>query len=331
MSTSASDAPACFTLTSTDLSLLHHWTRTASRTIVPTPHAHELWQDIFPHIGFKHPFVLHAILSLSALHLAEQDPAEHTTRHLHDAVQRHNEAVRGFQDTIRCLPDVSDGVCEALFACASINIVVVLCMYTHFGDQNDTDTDPAAREQRILGATWIPMIRGVQAVLEPTYDRVRLGPLAPMLHDAGWATLDPHQSPVPEDEHYRRLQSLWAFDSDRGMYDQTLHELRKCYIYTKEREARHGQLVHWADHPSCAGAMMWVQNTSDSFFARLNERRPAALLVFGYLGPILHLLENQGYWFLKTGGRKIVQVVSELLGPSWKSWMKWPREEVGLG
>jgi hypothetical protein len=60
-------------------------------------------------------------------------------------------------------------------------------------------------KSRVLGIEWIPMMRGVEAVLGPVYDRVALGLLSPLLGLGNWEDLDPdHQSAVG-DKHFRSL------------------------------------------------------------------------------------------------------------------------------
>ncbi|GIZ44587.1 hypothetical protein CKM354_000778100 [Cercospora kikuchii] len=315
------------TLSANDLYLLHHWTRVGSRSIDASPKLHDLWQDLFPRIGFKHHFVLHAILALSALHLADQEPAARSSRYWHDAVYHHVEALGDFHKTIHRIPELSVEVCEALFACATINVVIVLCLNFRFGKESDDDA-----EQRVLGATWIPMVRGVQVLLAPTYDRVRLGHLAPLLHNANWDDLDPQRDPCPEDEHLRRLGSVWADDDDRELYDQTLYNLRKSYAHTMRRGSTHEGIADWSEHKSSAGPLLWVYATSETFFSRLNERKDAALLLFAHFGVLLYQLDIQGHWWVRGGGQEIVAVVDNLLSKSpCAAWMEWPKNAVSHG
>ncbi|PIA92879.1 hypothetical protein CB0940_05146 [Cercospora beticola] len=315
------------TLSANDLYLLHHWTRVGSRSIDASPKGHDLWQDIFPRIGFKHHFVLHAILSLSALHLADQELVARTSHYWHDAVYHHVEALRDFHKTMHRIPELSVELCEALFACATINVVIVLCMNFRFGKESDDDV-----EQRVLGPTWIPMVRGVQVLLEPTYDRVRSGHLAPVLNYGDWDELDPECIAWPGDEHLRHLSTVWTDDTDHELYDETLYNLRKSFAFTMRPGSTQEPIADWSEHKGSAGPLLWVYSTSETFFSHLTEKRPAALLLFAYFGVLLHHLDVQGHWWVKGGGQEIVAVVDDLLSKSSCTvWMEWPRKAVDQG
>jgi len=106
-----------------DMFLLHHWTRHASRSITASARADELWQGVFPRIGFRHDFVMSAILSLSALHLAHlHEP--YRQFYLIEAARHNHDAVKGLRESLENItPEMSD----ALFACASLNSVYIVC------------------------------------------------------------------------------------------------------------------------------------------------------------------------------------------------------------
>ena len=288
--------------------------------------ADELWQDVFPQIGFQHSFVMHAILSLSALHLAHLDTSCRRRR-LRDAAQHHNEALKGFRE---CIDQMKDDASDALFACASLNIVYVFGMFGRVYDDDASDVTAASRKQRTLGGEWIPMIRGVDAVLKPIYLRVRTGPLAPLLNIGNWDDIDPDNNPLPEDEYFRSLQALWSEDSGAEVYDKALYVLRKCCKYVKQPGTTTAEVhAQWGYNGRWAGPMIWLYFSPEEVFLPLHQRQPAALLIFAYFGALLHELE--GYWFMKGWGYDIVNVVDELLGDYWSNWTEWPKQAVGLG
>lgn len=106
-----------------DMFLLHHWTRHASRSITTSVRADELWQGVFPRIAFQHAFVLSALLSLSALHLAHLHE-QHRKFYLIEAARHNHDAVKGLRESLEHItPEISD----ALFACASLNSVYLVC------------------------------------------------------------------------------------------------------------------------------------------------------------------------------------------------------------
>ncbi|KAL1591360.1 hypothetical protein SLS60_012059 [Paraconiothyrium brasiliense] len=173
------------------MSLLHHWILSTSQTISESVILDSYWQTVFPQIAFLHPFVMHGILSIAALHLGYLQGANKERRMI-DAARHHNVALQGFREH---LARPSDDNSDALFACASLNLLYVFGLPIQRHDRQHGEAEPASRISRILGAEWIPMSRGVEAVLQSVYDRVRLGPLRAMLDLRNWVELSPNNEP----------------------------------------------------------------------------------------------------------------------------------------
>ncbi|PON30869.1 hypothetical protein TGAM01_v200289 [Trichoderma gamsii] len=205
------------TYTIKDMALLHHWTWSTSQSVADFPDVSRYWQTVFPQIAFEHTFVMHAILSLAALHQAYLYPERRKQLTL-EAMRYHSQALQGFQ---RGIERMNDSNSDALFACSSLNIIYVFAMYGQLYDDAEFDMTPAARKSRILGAEWLPMVRGVQAILDPVYQRVRFGPLSSLLSIGNWDHLDPDSERVADDERFRSLGNLWAESTgNRGQNGQ---------------------------------------------------------------------------------------------------------------
>ncbi|WYZ35375.1 hypothetical protein EsH8_X_000022 [Colletotrichum jinshuiense] len=329
-----------------DMILLHHWTMYTSRTIFKSPNVDHCWQLTFPQIGFRHSFVMHGLLSLAALHLACTDVASRKQRSL-DAARHHSAALGGFREGIERMVSEEDySSSDALFACSILNIVYIFGMSgCHTDVLNGGRSDPRERTARILSGEWIPMIRGIGAVVRPVNERVRLGPLAPLLSLDRWDQLDPDSDVTIQDERFCGVPETWSTlgASDVDIYDKAWRMLRRCHLYTvqfendfiaaqglqglpSEREA--GQEGENTYNRQWAGPIAFLHEASDEYLLRVYQRQPPALVIYSYFGALLHNLDD--YWFLQRWGRDIVEVVDETLGSYWKPWMKWPREVVGL-
>ncbi|KAJ4316059.1 hypothetical protein N0V84_008058 [Fusarium piperis] len=298
-----------------DLALLHHWTLSTSLDIVKSSGGDEYWQTVFPQVAFRHAFVIHGILGLAALHLAYRQSAERE-RLLLIAAHHHNIALQGFQEGISQMTDENS---DALFVCATLNILHVFGV---FGPLYDGPT--TGRKSRILGAEWIPMIRGVGAVLQPVHERVRFGPLSPLLGLGNWDELDPDDQPAAEDNHFRSIQQVWAQSHDADVYDKTLYLLRKCNAYMRQFKSMSPQvLADWGYHQAWSGPFICLHSIPDEYFELLQQRQPPALLLFTYLGTLFHGLND--YWFMDGWGRSMVDVADDLMGEYWSKWMAWPK------
>ncbi|KAL1884036.1 hypothetical protein Daus18300_000145 [Diaporthe australafricana] len=310
-----------------DMALLHHWTTSTSRTIVGLSGADYWWQEAFPRVAFGHPFLMHGILSLAALHLAHTHVGDDRKRYMADAARRQNLALPGFGQAIA---NMSEANSDAIFACASVNIAYVFGMYGDLYDSGNVGSSHSARNARVLGAEWIPMIRGIDAVLKPIYEHTRLGPLSPLLNLENWGELDPDsEEPDDTDRQMCKLRTIWDDGPDGELYDQTLYIMRKCYLYMRQFT----RTVETAVEPAFynrtwSGPMMWLVFLPEDFLIRLRQRQPAALVLFAYLGVMLHTVDN--LWIFRGWGTNIVDVVDGILGDYFRPWMEWPKEAVGF-
>ncbi|QYT02676.1 Zn(2)-C6 fungal-type domain-containing protein [Trichoderma simmonsii] len=313
------------TYTIKDMALLHHWTWSTSKSVADFPDVSRYWQTVFPQIAFEHTFVMHAILSLAALHQAYLYP-ERRKQLTMEAMRYHNQAIHGFQ---RGIEHMNDGNSDALFAWSSLNIIYVFATYGQLYDDVELDMTPAARKSRVLGVEWLPMVRGVEAILHPVYQHVRFGPLSSLLSTGNWDHLDPDSERVADDERFRNLGDIWADSGDHEIYDKTLFLLRKSLAYMKQFETMNAETAGTLTYNRrLSGPIVWVLTTPGEYFQRLHQRQPHAMLLFAYFGVVIHSLN--GYWFFEGWGRNIVEVVEELLGEYWKPWTEWPKQAVGL-
>jgi len=269
---------------------------------------------------------MHGILSVAALHRAYLHHAEREQR-IMDAAQHHNIALQGFQEQVA---KIGSNNSDALFACASLNVLYVFAVSAQRYDRYDKDTDAAWRRSQILGAEWIPMIRGVEAVLHSLYDRVCLGPVNQWLDLGNWQVVDPDKEPADADEQMRPLRELWADIGEDRVYEETLYTLRKCCAYAHQFSTTDPDTFSLRGHPRVwSGHLAWLHFAPKEYFVRLQQRQPVALLLFAYFGTLLH--DSNSYWFMENWGQNIVAVVDELLGEYWNTWLRWPKEIVSLG
>lgn len=80
----------------TDLGLFHNYLLRTYRTNGPEGEDHTVWQDDVPRLALSHPFLLYAILALSAAHQTSQESiANGESERL--ARQHYDSALKGFQ------------------------------------------------------------------------------------------------------------------------------------------------------------------------------------------------------------------------------------------
>lgn len=213
------------------MSLLHHWTIATSHSILPRmATVNRLWRDVFPEIAYNHAYMMHSLISLSALHIAYVRPNDRRAN-LHIATHHHTLALSGFRaDTY----SISAENADAIFATSTLMFLYAFCTFSKLSDEmmdiqhdGDNASSISARTSRILGAEWIPLVHGVGTVVHSVYDYLQEGPLRSTLHLKDWDTMDPDVHPGPDDEHLLRIKQTWADDENKATYDETLYLLRK--------------------------------------------------------------------------------------------------------
>ncbi|KAG9250329.1 uncharacterized protein F5Z01DRAFT_376373 [Emericellopsis atlantica] len=319
-----------------DMLLLHHWSVSTSRTIYNSDQRDDCWQVVFPRIGFHEPFVMHGILSLSALHLAHVNPRCRKRRTM-DAARHHNISLQGFQRAIHniSLDEISpapvtpsDEASDALLACASLNVIYTLATLRPVPDE---DLNPRARHSRALGTDLIPIVRGVNTIVGQVYERVRLGPLGHLLDVGVWNKLEPDAQ--TDDWPFQRLREMWtpaqAHAAEDSVYDETLHVLRRCRMFLEHLATMDKASLHCQGYNrGWASPLFFFIFPPEEYFVRLHQRQPPALVLFAYFGTLLHHLDQ--HWFIQGWGRDVVSVTTELLGDFWEPWLAWPRRVVNL-
>jgi hypothetical protein len=296
-----------------------------SRSILNTPQLDHFWQKVFPEIAFKHSYVMHSILSVAALHVTYLRPLNRPV-HLCDAAHHHVLALSGFREAINFIgPHNSDG----LFASVTLTFFYAFLTFGKLYDEYNKDDNPTAHTSRILGAEWIPLIRGIEAVLHPVYDYVRVGPLHALLGLGNWEELDPDTQPGPGDGSMLRLREIWTSDENAKLYDETLRLLRKTSVWMMQFQDMQGnRLSEQAYNRDWSGPFTWLCLVPDKYFVLQQQRQPSALVLFAHFGALLQSLN--GYWWMEGCGKSIVSVVDDCLGPYWTPWIEWPKQVVGL-
>lgn len=77
-----------------DLELIMHWNHDTHRAFACNGRTSMVWSKIVPQEALSHPFLMHGVLALSALHLSRKDP--HSSRrsmNLIAATKHHKEAL----------------------------------------------------------------------------------------------------------------------------------------------------------------------------------------------------------------------------------------------
>ncbi|KAL2206730.1 hypothetical protein CC79DRAFT_1335065 [Sarocladium strictum] len=302
---------------------MHHWSFVAATSICLAENELELWARGFPEVGFQHPFVAHGLLSVAALHLANAacDDLDLRAQHTNRAIFHHNASLNGFRQAVMAITAENS---EALFIWSLLNLIYVLGISIH-----DPITSAPSNKDLVLGAEWIPMLLGVGAVLMPIYGFLAGGRMQTFfdIGNFGDIVLDDIKDDAM-DEQMRRLSETWEASGDAAIYRDTLINLRRLTRFVAQfKTMQDSELAQWGYNRAWSGPMIFIHMAPEEYFTLLRQRQPPALVLFAFFGAILH--EMRHYWFIQDLGKKIAEVVDELLGSYWRPWIAFPLEQVG--
>ncbi|KAM0354934.1 hypothetical protein ACHAPU_000773 [Fusarium lateritium] len=310
------------------MALLHHWTVSTSLEVYKNSSLSVTCQVTFPQIAFKHPFVMQALLGVTSLHIAYLEPLERL-RYTTDAARYHNEGLQGFK---KVMHQTDDDTAHALFAWSSLNLFYVFAISGRLGKGFWEESGASDRKDRLLGKSYIPMIRGVQLVITPSFENIVHGPLREVLSIGNWDDIDPDKQQLEldaEDQCFCLAREAWKNNPDAATYEETLYLLRRCRMFMAQFSNMDNEVPEQSTlNRAWQGAFLFVPLAPDNYFSLLQQRQPPALILYAFYGALLHSTNDS--WFMEGWGCDIVEVIDDLLGSYWRQWIAWPLEVVGL-
>ncbi|KUJ10546.1 C6 zinc finger protein [Mollisia scopiformis] len=292
-----------------DLELLHNYNTSTAYTLSNIAALQSFFRVNIPKFAFAHPFVLHAILAMSALHLSRFKRGESQLRYQREAEHHYEIALR---TATSLLPNINEDTTPALYLFGTFCSLITLASgpkpgdFLLFGDQGI--------------AEWLIIFRGMKSILESNFDLLRHGELAPMFH------ISIHQiflQPV-NDEHLQSLRELITStatdDPDLPLYLRTVDDLGRSFPASTSPGTRVTQ-------PSPQVVFVWLYRLPDEFVELLYQRRPIPLVILSHFCVLLNDLASS--WWAKGWAEHLISEIYSSLGEEYRMWMRWPMEEIG--
>ncbi|RAL14677.1 Zn(II)2Cys6 transcription factor [Aspergillus homomorphus CBS 101889] len=294
-----------------DLKLYHHFMTTACKTLADEKaDTNRVWSDHVARWGISFPSILHLILSLSALHLASENP-DSRAEYIAQADDHFTFGVRSVTGVLALLDSEN---CQLIYMSAAL-----ICL-AYFG------RGPRTGEFLVFSHTgqseWLVLLRGVRSILITHHQRIFTGVLTPVPDDsiksvspAMQTELDQHLSQILDVRSWIKLQvgetAVWA------IYDAAIEDLMTIFKETYEfRSAgKDGiNLMHLA--------IGWVYRVKDKMIALLEARDPYALVVYAHWSIILQYMQSS--WLMRGWDEHVVLGVKASLPPELHGWIEYP-------
>lgn len=293
-----------------DLELMIQWCNTTFKTLSRSEQTDPIWRNYVPEEALSHPFLMHGILAVSALHLARTGPdPSRRGSYLNRAVAHQNQALALFRDL---LGDVNDSNAKAMFAFAGIVVIYSFAFPHTPGVQ-----DPVSCVEDLLQV--LVLARGVQQVIYAPRDfRDFLGAssFAPILQ------VEEIRGPIPEDAsvQLRRLHeandACAARDAD---HEQEVYE--RAIVNLEE-------MLSWCYSGMRANTIAgrWAIRLAPRFMVLLREQEPLALIMLAHYGVLLRYLQHR--WCFDEWSVRASKVVWAILDDQWRPLVEWAMKEI---
>ncbi|KAF2125786.1 hypothetical protein P153DRAFT_369782 [Dothidotthia symphoricarpi CBS 119687] len=299
--TSAVDLPM------SEIELTYHWTTSTCHSISAWSEGATTWQALMADMGFDHPYVMHLLFALTALHLAFCRPSRkelYTT-----TADYHYE--RALALVTPEIASINASNCDAVLI--SVQTICFISWargpqpgeYLAFGQNGRSD--------------WLVMFRGIRTTLESLGRDQFVRSHVPALRYKG-RPLSVQDAPAAYEKQLDELHGhISAISKDTPESEDNISAveiLRSCY------ENRY-QGIDGEYHIAFA----WLFRMKDDFLDRLQQRDPTPLLIYAHFVVLMHDMER--FWYMKGWTHHVMGGIFEALAVEHRMWIRWPMAMIG--
>ncbi|ESZ96749.1 hypothetical protein SBOR_2893 [Sclerotinia borealis F-4128] len=291
------------TLNLENIDLIIHWFTKTVHTVNPTsnPAAVEICQTLILNQAMKHPFLLHGLLALSALHYAEShaDPQ----KYIEIATSHHTQGLTLYRSI---LPNISEQNTTASIAFSSLTAMFAFGLARPVSvNAESTELLDDLVQIFVLAKGWHTIVN-VAGALQPTRASIFL-PL-PEIKDN---TLSADAEAA--------FNQLYALNQDQTipLYTQAISSLKTVFQKVEQGEN---------DNPHLA--LEWGNSVSQEFMQMIRTRDSLALVIVGFSCVIFEKVPQ--VWLLKGWSRGLFGVVWREVDPVFRGVLEWPRGMIGF-
>jgi hypothetical protein len=295
-----------------DMNLFHHFIITTCSTLAPKANMIDTWRTVVPRLAVAHPFLMHGLLAISALHLAYLQPYERA-KYCLLAAQHQDIAIGPFR---KAMGNINAENCNAMFTFSSIIVAYGLASAQNPMDLLLSNTGDGSV------AEWLLLLRGTSSIILTAWAYLEAGPMAPALEQVD---KPPMNTENPNDHRLGDLSRLFALPSflesnsteDMEAYQTALRDLRKAFSICSRKDL----------NISLSSAVFtWPAMLAPRILNCLGQRREPALILFAYWCILFKKLDM--YWYMKNRASELFSAIHQTLGPDWKEFVEWPRQEI---
>lgn len=297
-----------------DLELMHHYCLESYKSISQDDAFAQPFQKEVPKIALSHPFLMHGVLALSALHLAYLNKNG-------DRVNEYDELAAGHQTLALALfrkelDNITPSNSAALFVFSSIATVLAFASPQISGMHSLSPIDEMLQISTLC--------RGIAEILQTSRGWLENS-------SDSWVTdmlssrkrSSKMQSPPADIE--AKLAPVYKLNADLTRTGLNIQEAVACEEAISELSHVFQRLNSGYQDLS---VFRWPIVIKPVLFSLLRDRRPLALVVLAHFCILLHKVSDR--WWLESWPRLLLQSIHDRLDVSWREHIQWPMEALEL-
>jgi hypothetical protein len=312
------ERPLAADFTLPDMKILHFWLTEGATVFTDFGTLHDnVFSDAFIHHAIEDDFLMHELLSISALHLSRLSPRE-AQNYLYISHTHRSKGLALFQ---AALSNMDESNCQSCFLFSTLTFIHAWAAQDMNKPSNlffiSTQHVPEAQVE----IKWVQLHRGSRAILRSMFPQIRNGDLMPLF--VQWEVLGMSKEDQLEDrdrgpfDDFRETLTLSAIPEDqKKILLESLAELRRIFC-----------LMSFHENISKLSCMMsWFMMISDEYLVMLENKMPEALVLVAFYSVAIKRLPYM--WWLDGKSENLLRTVLDELGEGWKSETRWPIEQV---
>ncbi len=323
------------------LNILRHYANVSILTLHAGGEGHHVWRKHLPVLARSHKFILHGMIAIGSLHLANLSSTKEDRAIYEDiAATQMNIGMSQYRIEVQKLTNDN---AEALFAFTTTVTVYVLQtanmesknILETMRKEKTSDHDKLASVQKLSHSVSriLRSMRGVLVILVPYWRHMENGPLGPAVRRDWWPLPIPVTSQEKfEDECLNKLETMWSrpertYDYSFDTLRTALKNLRETFALisrviaiTESRETGETSPIDWG------AVLTWPVHLSLEFLTLLDQHCVEAWVLMAHFA-ILVFRAKENIW-LDGFAINLLSTAALIIGQENWNWITWPAEIV---
>lgn len=290
-----------------ELQLLHQWYTHTAQEMSVNQNVQRVMREILPREGFTHPFLMHGLLAIAALHRIQSEGQTGSIAFKEAAIQHKQKALSLYAPL---LSNVTKSNCNALFAFSCLLSIL------SFASQIQSETRTVKDIADVVDV--LRLVRGVAVIVAVAREWIESSELCILLQTgksnyqnpfAASRRKEPSEQEVQLQLLLKHCHSTCKDSTSMSVYLESINFLLSGY-------------VSYSTTFDITLILAWPTQIDRDFLDLLLQRDQLALVIFAHYGAIMLLLHD--IWWLRGWGKLVIGLISDLLSPSELSLIAWP-------